>query len=185
MKIIPILLSFLFLGSIATEAQNKAVRSYFRAHKHQEEATHFTLPGFLVWAGIGIARGFTTERDEKLMLKLVQKLGTTKMLVLDQNIERAAETAPLMLAALQERHGYEPMMEIKVKGEENIHIMMKGNDKRLKRLFIFVSTPEEVVMISSKTRLKYKKVQKILEELMKEENMNPKEEVQQIIMPRA
>ena len=185
MKFIPILLAILFLGTATAEAQNRAVRSYFRAHKHQEEATHFTLPGILMWAGIGIARGFTTERDEKLILKLVQKMGTTKMLVLDQNAQRAAAAAPAMLAALQERHGYEPMMEIKVKGDENIHIMMKGNDKRLKRLFIFVSTPEEVVMVSSRTRLKYKKVQKILEELLQEENLNPKEEVQQIIMPRA
>ena len=182
------LILFLLLGlSFGTQtfAQNRAVGKFFRTYKHTEDAVHFTLPGFLTWAGTGLARGFVDSDEEKLFLKLAQKLGTTKLLVLEDQPERANSAVPIMLADLQTRHGYEPMIEVRRGGEENITVMFKGNEKKIKRLFILVQTGDELVLLSARTRLNMKKLKKIIERLMEEDNFQPRKEAEKLVIPVA
>ena len=181
-----IFVTVLFLSiSATTFAQNRAVGKFFRNHKHTEDAVHFTLPGFLTWAGIGIAKGFVETEEEKLGLKLAQKLGTTKFLVLDGNTERARASVPVMLADLQQRHGYEQFVEVRRKDGERVSVMIKANEKKIKRFFVLVHSEDELMMLSARTRLKMKKIKKIIEKLMEEEDFKPREEAEKVVVPVA
>ena len=179
------LVCLLLLSSATVFAQNRAIGKFFRTHKHTEDAVHFTLPGFLTWAGVGIAKGFVESDEEKLGLKLAQKMGTIKMLALDGSTDRARASVPVLLADLQTRHKFEPFVEVRHKGGERVMVMLKGNEKRIKRFFLLVHSEDELLMLSVRTRLKMKKVKKIIEELMREDNFNPREEAEKVIVPVA
>ena len=76
------------------------------------------------------------------------------------------------------RDKFEDIIMVKEAGGANVNIMMRGNSKKIKNLLILVKDEGEFVMLSMKTNLKYKHLNKFLEAILTKENkikLKPKE----------
>ena len=165
MKNTLILIVLLFSVCGSAFAQNKTVRKFFRQHKHTPDGVHFTVPGALVWMGTGIAKAAVQSPEEKLLLKMAQRFGGTKVLVTPTPDNRVSHDVRLLVADLQQVNGYDPLITVQT-GEGQVHIMGKENGKKFKRFMILVEGEDGLVMISAKTRLKYKKMGSYINQLI-------------------
>ena len=147
-------------------AQNKTVRKFYRQYKHGPEAHSATIPGPLVWLGTSIAKGMVKSPEEKIMLKLARRFGTTRFLYAPAPDAHAATDVKLLVADLQTRNGYDPLISVS-NAEAEVYIMGKENGKSFKRLLILVQGEDGIMLLSGKSRLKYKKVNQYMRQLMR------------------
>ena len=155
-----------FAISATVFAQNKTIRKFYRQHKHGVEAVNATIPGPLIWLGTSIAKGVVKSPEEKIMLKLARRFGTTKFLYAPEPDGRAHTDVKLMIADLQTRNGYEPLITVST-ADAQVHIMGKENGKSFKRMLILVEGEDGLMLLSGKARLKYKKINQYMQQLMR------------------
>ena len=160
-----ILLALLPLVAQALPGQNQTIRKFYRQHKHSPESFNATIPGPLVWLGTSIAKGAVKSPEEKILMKMARKFGTTKVLYAPEPGGRAATDVKLLVADLQTRNGYEPFVSVTT-GDARVYIMGKENGKKFKRFLVVVEGADGITLVSAKARLKYARMGRYINQLI-------------------
>ena len=177
-----LLLITLFCISLSASAQNRSIKNFYHKYKRYDNTRNFVLPGFLIWFGTGIANEMTTDEEAKIFLKFAKKFKTMRLLVMEDENQVTAEDFNKLINGAKKAN-YEELIRVSDKGTK-VHIFGRGKSDKLKNLLILVSEEDTFVMMSMKTKIRVKdlnrlikdliKLDKVQEKLKKEE---PKEEV--------
>ena len=155
---------FLFL-SMNGQAQ-KSVRKFYHKVNRSEETVKMTLPGFLIHMGAGIARKQVDEEPEaKLALEMTKYIKSIKIVVAEDQSTISQDDYSKFIDIARNKDKFSDLIMVK-DGETNVNIMMRGNSRKIKNLLILVNDGDEFVMLSMKTSLKYKDLNKFLKAIM-------------------
>ena len=160
------LLFLLFLITWTAFGQNRTIRKFYRQHKHTPESVNATIPGPLVWLATSIAKASVKSPEEKIMMKMARKFGTTKFLYAPEAGGHGATDVKLLVADLQQRNGYDPLITVST-ADAQVHIMGKENGKKFKRFLVVVEGEDGIMLLSAKSRLKYARMGQYINQLIK------------------
>ena len=160
----------LLLVISSTLSAQKSVRKFYRNVKKSEESVKLALPGFLLHLGAGIARKRVAS-NPKTQLALEMTKYIKGIRIVTSSAENALSQNQFMdfLDIARHNDGFEDMISVKEGGGANINILIRGNSKKIKNLLILVKDEGEFVMLSMKTNLKYKHLNKFLEAILTQE----------------
>lgn len=177
MKNILILLGLAFFLPWQGTAQ-KSVRKFYKNVHKNEETVKMTLPGFLIHMGAGIARNkVDDDPDAKLALELTKYIKNIKIVVAEDQQSISKQDYNKFIDIARKRDKFDDLLMVK-DGETHVNIMMRGNERKIRNLLVLVNDGDEFVMLSMKTNLKYKHLNKFLELIIKRNekvNVMPKE----------
>jgi len=146
----------------------KSVRKFYQNVKRGGDNVKVTLPGFLIHMGAGIGKNHLSDDDPNaaLGLEMTKYIKKIKIVVAQdqQTISKADYNRFVDIARRKDK--FEDLLLVK-DGETNVNIMMRGNERKIKNLLILVNDGDEFVMMSMKTNLKYKHLNKFLGEILK------------------
>jgi len=162
----------LILFSFSVQAQNRSIKNFYHKHKKEEGTRNFVIPGFLIWFGTGIANEFVDDEEAKVFLKFAKKFKTMRFLIQEDNNTITREEYN-QLAAGAKKGNYEELISVKDKGK-TFHIMGRGKRDKLKNLLILVSAEDTFVMMSMKTKIRTKDLNRLINDLMELEKVREK-----------
>lgn len=159
-----IALAAALLGALFFSARAQpSVRAIYRAHKRADgDNFHFMLPRPVFWLG----SLFLKSRDER---KLLRSVRNARILVIDGG----SSISPLDMAQMlhrAEKAGFEPLLTIK-NGPTRVSINVKERKNKIRGLFITMVDEGDFVLLSLKTKLDMKNVERLLERLSKEKKL--------------
>ncbi len=163
---------FLFSFSISAYSQNRSIKNFYHKYKKEEGTRNFVLPGFLIWFGTGIANEMTDDEEAKVFLKFAKKFKTMRFLVQEDDNTISREDYNQLVAGAK-KGNYEELISVKEKGK-TFHIMGRGKNDKLKNLLILVSAEDTFVMMSMKTKIKTKDLNRLINDLMELEKIREK-----------
>ncbi len=164
-----ILLSLVFILPLSGQAQ-KSVRKFYNNVRKTDETVKITLPGCLVHMGAGIARNHVDDDpDAKLALELTKYIKNIKIVVAEDQNSISKDDYTKFIDIARKKDHFDDLIMVK-DGETNVNIMMRGNSKKIKNLLILVNDGNEFVMLSMKTNLKYKHLNKFLGAIIKSDD---------------
>lgn len=167
MKNILILL-FALMISFNSQAQ-KSVRKFYNNVKKSEETVKMTLPGFLIHLGAGIARNhIDDDPDAKLALEMTKYIKKIKIVVAEDQNSISKQDYQKFIDIARKRDKFNDLLMVK-DGNTHVNIMMRGNSRKIKNLLVLVNDGDEFVMLSMKTSLKYKHLNKFLSAIVKKQ----------------
>jgi hypothetical protein len=159
-----LLLMFLVCGAGFGQ---KSVRKFYKNVKRGDESVKLTLPGFLIHMGAGIARNhIEDDPDAALALEMTKYIKNIKIVTTESEHAISQNEYMKFVDIARRRDKFEDIIMVKEAGGANVNIMMRGNSKKIKNLLILVKDDEEFVMLSMKTNLKYKHLNKFLEAII-------------------
>jgi len=163
---------FLFSFSISAHAQNRSIKNFYHKYKKEEGTRNFVLPGFMIWLGTGIANEITNNEEAKIFLKFAKRFKTMRLLVQEDDNTISREDYNQLVAGAK-KSNYEELISVKEKGK-TFHIMGRGKKDKLKNLLILVSADDTFVMMSMKTKIKTKDLNRLINDLMELEKVRAK-----------
>ncbi len=173
------LVIFFSLFLLTSGIAQKSVRKFYKNVKRSEESVKLTLPGFLIHMGAGIARNHVEDDlNAKLGLELTKYIKSIKIVTSDAENAISQQKYSEFVDIARKKDKFEDIIMVKEGGGANVNIMMRGNDKKIKNLLILVKDEGEFVMLSMKTNMKYKHLNKFLEAILTKEskiNLKPEE----------
>lgn len=160
MKHIAVLYIFL-LFSMSLTAQ-KSVRKFYHNINKSEETVKFTLPGFLIHMAAGIARKHVGEdMDSRLALEMTKYIKSIKIVVAENQSSISQNDYLNFIDIARRKDKFNDLIMVKSE-QTHVNIMIRGNSRKIKNLLVLVNDGEEFVMLSMKTSLKYKDLNKFL-----------------------
>ncbi len=166
MKNTCLILLILFVTS--SGMAQKSVRKFYNKVNKSEETVKLTLPGFLIHMGAGITRNHVDkDPDAKLFLEMTKYIKSIKIVVAEDAQAISQEDYTRFVDIARKKDKFDDLIMVK-DGKTNVNIMMRGNTRKIKNLLILVNDGDEFVMLSMKTNLKYKDLNKFLGEIMKQ-----------------
>ena len=163
---------FLFSFSISAHSQNRSIKNFYHKHKKEEGTRNFVIPGFLIWFGTGIANEMVKDEEAKVFLKFAKKFKTMRFLVQEDNNTISREDYNQLVAGAK-KSNYEELISVKDKGT-TVHIMGRGKKDKLKNLLVLVSAEDSFVMMSMKTKIRTKDLNRLINDIMKLEKVRKK-----------
>lgn len=120
--------------------------------------------------GASIGKGQMDKEDKKAMagLKLIKSVKSMKLLLME-DVNLVSEKDYNKLVSDVKRKGKMSEMITVREGSTRINIMVRDKRKKISRLMILVSEEDGFIMLSMKTKLKYKDLNKLLQEFMKDD----------------
>lgn len=168
MKNILFLVLIALMLPLGVQAQ-KSVRKFYQQVRKTEGNVKMTLPGFLIHMGAGIARNkLKDDPDAQLALEMTKYIKNIKVAVMEESTITQKEYHRFVDIA-RKKDKFDDLIMVK-DGETNVNIMIRGNKRKIKNLLILVNDGNEFVMLSMKTTLKYKHLNKFLSAILKNEN---------------
>lgn len=176
MKNLWILVALVCFSISLLDAQNKPIRKFYRKFKKKENVSNIALPGIVVRTGVGIASWFVKEEEEKQALKLAKKVKGIR--VLSDESGRFITRSDMKNLAMElqaQRKSFEPLMIVREKGSL-VYLLGRIKRNKIKQLVILTHEEGEATMVSVKSRLKMKHLNKFMES-MKDDYDLPEEVV--------
>lgn len=167
-----LLVLFLFSFSISALSQNRSIKKFYHTHKKEDGMRNFVIPGFLIWFTTGIANEMVDNQEAKIFLKFAKKFKTMRFLVQEDDNTISREEYNHLVAGAK-KGNYEELISVKEKGK-TFHIMGRGKKDKLKNLLILVSSEDTFVMMSMKTKIKTKDLNRLINDLMELEKVREK-----------
>lgn len=167
-----LLIIFLCSFSISAQSQKRTIKNFYHQHKKEEGMRNFVIPGFLVWLGTGVANEIVDEEEAKIFLKFAKKFKTMRFLAQEDGNSITQEEYNQLVAGAK-KGNYEELISVKDKGK-TFHIMGRGKKDKLKNLLILVSSEDTFVMMSMKTKIKVKDLNRLINDLMELERVREK-----------
>lgn len=173
------ILLFLMIALIPLSGQaQKSVRKFYNNVSRKDGNVKMTLPGFLIHMGAGIARNHVDDDpDAKLALEMTKYIKKIKVVVSEDQNSISQKDYMRFVDIARKKDKFNDLIMVK-EGTTNVNIMMRGNDRKIKNLLVLVNDGEEFVMLSMKTSLKYKDLNKFLSVILKKDGkvkLMPKE----------
>ncbi len=156
-------LGLIFSVSLAAQ---RPVKSFYQDHKRLEGVRNYKVPGWLVWLGCTVARPFAGEPETKVGLKWGRKVKKMRLLI-------AEDDNPLPPGAVEDfvqnarTHRFADLFYVR-EGDTHINVMALDNQKgKIKELVILVDEPGSLVFIGLKTKIRYRDIPRLIDELIR------------------
>ena len=170
MKILVQLLIALFVFALPTESmaqkEGKDIRKFFRKYKKGKETKNFTIPGWLIRFGTGIARNFVEDEAEVEALKLARGIRKAKFLINENDNPVEFSDFKNLVNSVRQK-SYADLVMVRAE-DTNVQIMVNEDGEKIKGMLILVSEEDTFVMMYMKTRLKYEQISKVIKLFQKE-----------------
>ncbi len=160
-----------FLFPNFSQAQTKSINKFYKKYKKKKNTVNFTIPGWLIDIGAGIGKLAVDEPEEKAALKLAKKIQKVRILVIEEGNPTQKKDRVKLIRNLQVKDTFDPLLQVR-DGEMNVQIMVREKKEKLKNFFILVNEPDEFVMLSLKTKLKMKDINKLINLLNEDLDMD-------------
>ena len=165
------LIFFALLLSAATQMSAQGYRLYWK-YKDYDGAIAVTVPGLLVDAG----SLFLKEKEDRKLLRKVNKVRT---LVFEEKSPVTERDMKRFMRRAKRRH-LEDLVLVR-EGNTHVRVMAKERRNRVKKLVIFVQSPEEFVFVSVNGRLRLDDIMRVAEKYGKD--IKGKKEEKPIVPP--
>jgi DNA primase catalytic subunit len=169
----------------------KSVNKFYTKYKRADNTINFTLPGFVLGLGASIGRKQMDKEDQKALmaLELTKSIKSIRFLVMEETNLVSQKDYNNLIEGLKKKDKISELITVR-EGSMRINIMIRDKRKHISNLIIIVSEEDEFVMISMKTRLRYKDLNKFLKEIMKNDEKikvvpDEPEKVVKKVIPRA
>lgn len=184
------ILCLLTLLPLITFSQ-RSVNKFYHKYKRADNTINLTLPGFVLGLGASVARNQmeTEDKEELLALELTKSIKSMRLLVMEETNLVSQKDYDKLIEGLITKGKHSELITVR-EGNTRINILARDKRKHISNLMIIVSEENEFVMISVKTRLRYKDLNKFLREIMKNNKKikvvpkEPEKAVEKVI-PRA
>ena len=183
-----ILLAFiLFALPIAAFSQNRALNKFYRQNKKGADVQNVKLPGWLIRFGGKIAKGSTSDPEEKMAFDLLKKFGTTRFMYAEDGAKIPQKAVEKLRKDLRE-DSFDDLIMIR-SGEMNFDMMIREKDGTISEIVMFYNDREEgeMAFISAKTKLKLDDIKDLIKTEMKKELQpileEPEEEPVETVQP--
>lgn len=173
---IRILLLLLVSCSVLAEAQTSTINKFYREHKRDKGTINANLPGWLVKLGAGICRPYVEDEEAKIALRLAHKVKRTKFLVAEDGEGRISQGEYMRLLAGVKKEGYQELIQIRDEGD-NVAILSRERKGIINRILILVKEEDSFVMLSSKTKIKQKDLNRFVNDIIELELKEDEKEV--------
>jgi Domain of unknown function (DUF4252) len=169
----------------------KSINKFYHKYKRADNTVNFTLPGFVLGLGASIGRKHIDKEDKKALMALefTKAIKSIRFLVMEETNLVSQKDYNNLIEDLKTKDKISELITVR-EGNTRVNIMVRDKRKHISNLLIIVSEEDEFVMISVKTKLKYKDLNKFLKEIMKSDEKikvvpdEPEKAVKKVI-PRA
>lgn len=145
-------------------SSTKSVSGFYHANK--KDAVNFTVPGWLIWFGTGIANEYVKDPEIKAGLAIAKKVKRVRLLVKEKENQVPASDVATLVNNLRNDH-FEDLIYVK-DGTTTFSMMIREKKDKIRNLFILVHEPDQLMMIEMKTRLRYKDIRNLIHSFKKE-----------------
>ena len=146
----------------------KSSKKFYHKYKKAANTVNFTIPGFALGLGASIARKHM-EKEDRLALELTKSIKSIRFLVMEETNLVSYRDYTELVAGLKGKDKMEELITIRDEGT-SVNILIREKRKHISNLMILVNEEDTFVMISLKTKLRYKDLNKFLKEIMKSNN---------------
>lgn len=147
-------------------SSTKSVSGFYQAHKREKGVLNFTLPGWLIWLGTGIAHESVKEQEAKVALQLAKKVKRLRFMVMEDK-NTASHTEISSLVSNLRKDNFEDLIYVK-EGTTTFTFMIREKKDKIRNLFFLVSEDDELVMMEMKSNLRYSDISKLIKQFSKE-----------------
>ena len=152
--------------------------SFYQANKRKEGVVNFTLPGWLIYAGTGMAHDFVKDEESRTLLQLAKRVKKMQFM-LDEGNGAISQSAVKDFQVHLRNRQFEDLIYVRSE-ETTVSLMVRPKKDKLRDLIVLVHDDEEFIFLNMRTNIKIKHIAKMLESLMKlddkhiDEEENPK-----------
>jgi hypothetical protein len=169
----------------------KSVSKFYHKYKRADNTVNMTLPGFVLGMGASFARKHMDKEDKKAMMALefTKSIKSIRLLVMEDANLVSQKDYNQLIDGLKKKDKLSDLITVK-DGRTSVNIMIRDKKKHISNFVILVNEENEFVMISFKTKLRYKDLRKFMREVMKDNEKikvvpeDPEKVVEKVI-PRA
>lgn len=151
------LICTMFLTSCGS---SKPINDFYRKHKDTEGVKSFSMPGWLVWVGTGMAYHSVYDAETRLGLKLAKKVKHLQFMQSEAETGIPRAEIQALINDLREK-SFEDLLYVR-DGQSHVSIMIRDTEEKLKNIFILVDEPDEFTLFSMKSSLKYEDLSKLI-----------------------
>ncbi len=141
-----LLISCLLFSLYSLNGQKTEMNCFYYRYKQYQGVTSISLPGWLVKSAVGISKPFLQEKEHRLALQMLGKLGRIRILT--------SESLSIKDKHEDQLRGYEILFYVK-SDNKDVYVWMHEHKKRAKKkLVILVNQPESFFYLDLKAKLK-------------------------------
>lgn len=163
-----------------------SVSSFYQEHKRKAGVKNMTIPGWLIYAGTGIAHDLVDDEDTKAMLQLAKKVKRLQFMI-------AEEQSPISPADIQtfvhnaRADHFEELIVVRDKST-TVNVMVREKGEKLRHLLFLINDESDFVFLNMRTNIKMKDIAKIVDYFLEKEgwdNLQKKSEKKKEEKPKV
>lgn len=151
-----------------------AVSSFYHEHKRKEGVQNMTIPGWLIYAGTGIAHDFVDDEDTKMMLRLAKKVKRLQFMVAEEHSPISQTDIRAFVENARADH-FEDLILVRDKST-TVNVMVREKRDKLRHLIFLVNDDSDFVFLNMRTNIKMKDIAKIVDYFLEKEGWDNLEE---------
>lgn len=151
-----------------------AVSAFYHEHKRKEGVKNMTIPGWLIYAGTGIAHDLVDDEDAKMMLQLAKKVKRLQFIVAE---EQSLISPDDILDFVQKARAdqFEDLIFVRDKST-TVNVMVREKGEKLRHLIFLIDDDSDFVFLNMRTNIKMKDIAKIVDYFLEKEGWDNPEE---------
>lgn len=144
-------------------SQTRITNSFYDKYKRYEGVMNFSFPGWIFDLGASIAKPFVEDDEDKVALDVIKKIEKVNLLIMENaNVVPKADYEKFV-RDLKKLDRFENLISVREKNN-NVNIMIREENNRIRNVVIAVSEKENFVLISLKTDLQLEELNEIIKE---------------------
>ncbi len=149
-------------------AQVRPINQFYRHWKAGKEVKNFIVPAWLIDFAGTLAIPFVEEPEAKAALRLMRKVGKTRILYNEDGPNRIPTAAIDHMVRGARQKGYAELVWMR-EGATRVHVLVRedARGEKIKGLLVLVSEEDTFLMVSSKMKLSYAYVYRLIRDLLK------------------
>ncbi len=159
MKTSILLLSILALTGFACSTPHP-VDAFYYEYKSRPEVRNFTVPGWMVRMGTGIARNHVEEYEEQELLSLGRYIHRVRVMQTERKDAIPAKAVQKMMSQARGK-GFEDLLYVRDDGTM-VNILIQESKNSIRELLIVVHEPDEFVLLEIEADLPMDKLERSL-----------------------
>lgn len=145
----------------------RTVGAFYREHKHKEGVRNFTIPGWLIWLGTGLANSVIDDEEAKVALGLAKKVTRLQLMFTEDENPISPTDVRSFVSSIHD-NGYEDLVYVRDQ-ETSVNIILKERKDKLRHLVILVNDDEDFFFINMRTNIRVSDIAKVTNYFLKKE----------------
>lgn len=129
---------------------------------------NFTVPGWLVWFGSGIANEIVKDEDIKVGLRLARKVKKLRFMIAEEHNPITQSEINSFVRQLKQNNGFEDLVYVREENT-NVNILVRDKKEKIRDIVILVSEDDEFIYFNMKSKIKYKDIAEVVNHFLKKE----------------